>query len=146
MQFRLKIRSALTDQRAFLLARSLAAAVQGSFGDMGSYGDVVLECSTCGQQSKCHVAQHPDKWPKLTDVDGVGLLCEPCLKTPRFAMYVENRGKATITCIKSLYPCLNQGQKNGKNNVTRPTARASSSEKDTHGRNGSLRRMEKTAH
>jgi hypothetical protein len=46
---------------------------------MGSYGDVVLECSWCGQQGKCVLDEYLNGWPPLTDVDGVGVLCDLCL-------------------------------------------------------------------
>ena len=38
---------------------------------MASYGDTLLRCSWCGRW-------RTDSTPPLTDIDGAGLLCEPC--------------------------------------------------------------------
>ena len=45
---------------------------------MGSYGDRWLQCSWCGKWGKCLERPLPIGTPSLIDVDGLGVLCDPC--------------------------------------------------------------------
>ena len=44
---------------------------------MGSYGDRWLRCSWCEKWGKCTDVLAEDVTP-LWDIDGIGVLCEPC--------------------------------------------------------------------
>ena len=45
---------------------------------MGSYGDRWLQCTYCGKWGKCLEHPLPIGTPSLLDVDGSGVLCDPC--------------------------------------------------------------------
>ena len=45
---------------------------------MGSHGDHWLQCTWCGKWGKCLEQLFPTDPPPLTDVDGEGILCDPC--------------------------------------------------------------------
>ena len=45
---------------------------------MGSYGDAWLQCTYCGKWGKCLEHPLPIGTPSLLDVDGSGVLCDPC--------------------------------------------------------------------
>ena len=48
---------------------------------MGSFGDVVLNCTECGIAGKCIVDDELlAGYPPLWAVDDVGILCDRCLK------------------------------------------------------------------
>ena len=46
---------------------------------MGSYGDRSLQCTWCGTWGKCMIDEDlPIGTPGLIDIDGIGVLCDPC--------------------------------------------------------------------
>ena len=48
---------------------------------MGSYGDRWLRCAECGRWGKCMLPENlPPDVPSLIDIDGVGVVCDPCLE------------------------------------------------------------------
>ena len=59
---------------------------------MGSYGDRWLQCTYCGEWGKCLEHPLPIGTPSLLDVDGSGVLCDPCYDRgyPPHYDWVEN--------------------------------------------------------
>ena len=47
---------------------------------MGSHGDVVLHCCWCECEGKCLLDEYLGGYKGLWDVDGVGVMCSPCLE------------------------------------------------------------------
>ena len=45
---------------------------------MGSYGDRWLYCTFCGKRGKNLLHPLPVGTPSLIDIDGTGILCDPC--------------------------------------------------------------------
>ena len=59
---------------------------------MGSYGYRWLQCSWCDRWGMCTPDDYRPYWvPGLTDVDGIGVLCDPCVNRwwPPHAEYLQ---------------------------------------------------------
>ena len=65
---------------------------------MGSYGARPLQCTWCGKWGKCLVRPLPIGTPSLIDVDGIGVLCDPCFdrQHPPHYDWFENMLKRKI--------------------------------------------------
>ena len=67
----------LINQILHLLAVSELMSWLKFLPTMGSYGDAWLHCTWCRRSGKCLLDMPEDVTP-LTDIDGIGVLCDPC--------------------------------------------------------------------
>ena len=65
---------------------------------MGSYGDIWLHCDWCWRWGKCVADEFLDGADPLTDVDGVGLLCDRCLDLDPFPFDLGPYGNRDLQC------------------------------------------------
>ena len=67
---------------------------------MGSYEERLLECCWCRRLGMDSLTGHRPHWvPGLTDIDGIGVLCDPCLDRwwPPHAEYLQRLLPVTRT-------------------------------------------------
>ena len=73
---------------------------------MGSYGDVWLQCGFCARAGKCTL-EDIDGVTQLNDIDGVGLLCDPCQERgPPHAEYLGKILRHKLTGDSTVFHCI----------------------------------------
>ena len=70
-------------------------AVSSILGAMGGYGDRWVQCTYCRKWGKCSIDLAPNITP-LADVDGIGVLCDPCRDRGGPPNYVPSHSMLTF--------------------------------------------------